>query len=441
MAGNHWALEVPLVQLDAAAAPTLAVAGSGGDAVFQFSPLPEGAAAAGKSDVAVTQGSSSSSRALVWQLEGATPSQLLLQEVGVNEERRGGGVRLSFAAPLLPAVSCIDLPQQHGTRLAMVTADGVVHTIQHRPPAGAAAAAGGGLARQLSAPGAVTSVPLAAAFQRTGAPTTLLEVDGTLCIGTAEGDLLCMPAGGADPAAAFQLTPTSGLTRMLGGFFGRPGGQAVRQLAELCFMDQHLVCAIHESGQLRLWDLRTRRWVHARLWCWGHHAWLPLLPLHAATRTPMQMFAMLAILLRSATCTDYLSVSLPPCLRSLQAGAHSRAAARQPGRRLGADAGTPGRCALRSVAATRMAGCAACVCVGGVRVSAHPAAAGSSTGGAPVFHTALHRSPLHLSPHLTPPLIPSHALLNHSCFPHPFPPSICCSRAPDCRHLHPACLF
>jgi hypothetical protein len=261
MAGNHRALEVPLVQLDAAAAPTLAVGGSGGDVVFQFSPLPEGAAAAGKSDVAVTQGSSSSSRCLVWQLEGATPCQLLLQEVGVSEERRDGGVRLSFAAPLLPSISCIDLPQLHGTRLAVVTADGVVHTIQHSPPAGA----GSGLARQLSAPGAVTSVPLAAAFQRTGAPTTLLEVDGTLCIGTAEGDLLCLPAGGADPAAAFQLTPTSGLTRMLGGFFGRPGGQAVRQLAELCFMDQHLVCAIHESGQLRLWDLRTRRWVVACL--------------------------------------------------------------------------------------------------------------------------------------------------------------------------------
>lgn len=46
---------------------------------------------------------------------------------------------------------------------------------------------------------------------------------------------------------------------MLGGFFGRPTGQAVRQLLELRFMDRRLLAAIHEGGQLRLWDLPTRR--------------------------------------------------------------------------------------------------------------------------------------------------------------------------------------
>lgn len=45
---------------------------------------------------------------------------------------------------------------------------------------------------------------------------------------------------------------------MLGGFFGQRGGHAVRQLMELRHMEQSLLAALHEGGQLRLWDLSTR---------------------------------------------------------------------------------------------------------------------------------------------------------------------------------------
>ena len=56
---------------------------------------------------------------------------------------------------------------------------------------------------------------------------------------------------------------------MFGGLFGRQGGQAVCQLAQLRHMDHHLLCAIHDSCTMRLWDLNTRRWVGG--WVGGAH--------------------------------------------------------------------------------------------------------------------------------------------------------------------------
>ncbi|EFN52609.1 hypothetical protein CHLNCDRAFT_138668 [Chlorella variabilis] len=251
------AVEVPLCLVEQLA-PILEVGVDGeSPACFQFKPLAEGTARAGKSEV---HQNSSASRCLVWQLEGGAPSQLRLQEVSVCEERREGGARLRFAAPLLPAVSCTESAQHGGTLVAVVSADGALHTIRH---SSSQAAGGASLLRQLQAPGAVTSVPLAPLFQRAGEPTALLEVGGVVCVGTQEGNLVCLPAGSTDAADAFVLAPTSGFGKMLGGFFGRPTGQAVRQLLELRFMDRRLLAAIHEGGQLRLWDLPTRRLVHS----------------------------------------------------------------------------------------------------------------------------------------------------------------------------------
>lgn len=67
--------------------------------------------------------------------------------------------------------------------------------------------------------------------------------------------LLCPAPGPSANAPA----PPAWSPQMLGGLFGRGGGQAVRQLLELRCMERRLLCAIHEGGQLRLWDLPTRR--------------------------------------------------------------------------------------------------------------------------------------------------------------------------------------
>lgn len=221
---SQWHIEVPVTDLRHADAPLVQV--PCGQAAFSLPQLPEGAARAGKSEA--VQCTTTCSRALVWQLDAAAPAELLLAEVAVNEERRDGAVRLVFSAPLLPSISCVDAPQDgmQGTRLSAVTADGTLHTLHYRSSAGTGSTSGGaaagaaadggprGLAHQLTAPDAVTSIALAPHFQRAGAPTAVLEVGGWTCVGTNEGNVVALPVGGADPAVAVVLAPTSGLTKV-----------------------------------------------------------------------------------------------------------------------------------------------------------------------------------------------------------------------------------
>lgn len=215
---SQRAMEVPLCSIEADA--PLREVPACGEPLFSFAALPAGSASAGK--VAAAQGVASCARALVWQLDGRAPAELLLAEVAVNEERRGAAVRLSFGCDLLPAVSCVEVPEG-GTRVAVLTADGALHTVWYggasAARAGAAALPPGtsGLARQLAAADAVVSVPLATHFQLAGAPTTLLEVGGWTCVGTSEGNVVCLPAGSSDPAAAVVLAPSSGLSKVRWG--------------------------------------------------------------------------------------------------------------------------------------------------------------------------------------------------------------------------------
>ena len=203
------ALEVPLSSADGPsdALPTRAVPALG-EAAFELPVLAAGAALAGRSEAA--QGGSGAC-CLLWRLEGAAPQTLVLQEAGVAEERRDAAAALAFEAPLLPAVAATDVHGAQGTRLSALTADGALHTFVHSSTPGAAT-----LARQLAATDAVTSLSLAPLFARAGPPTALLEVGGHMCIGTAEGNVVCLPAGPGpeDVASAFQLSPTSGLSKV-----------------------------------------------------------------------------------------------------------------------------------------------------------------------------------------------------------------------------------
>lgn len=208
---SQWALEVPIAAAEPLGDAATREVPALGDPAFELPGLPPGTARAGRSEA--NQGQASLSRCLVWRLEGDAPQHLLLQEAALNEDRRDGAARLAFVAPLLPAVSCAQT--QQGSRVAAVTADGALHTFLHTYDA-AGGSGGPSLARQLLAPDALTSVPLAAQFVRAGAPTTLLEVGGYMCIGTAEGNVVCLPAGATSAAAAFQLTPTSGFTKASG---------------------------------------------------------------------------------------------------------------------------------------------------------------------------------------------------------------------------------
>lgn len=202
------ALEVPLGSADGPSdAPPTREVPALGEAAFELPALPPGAALAGRSEA--SQGGSGAS-CLLWRLEAAAPQMLVLQEAGVMAERREAAVALAFEAPLLPAVAAADVHGAQGVRLSALTADGALHTFVHTSTPGAAS-----LARQLAAADAVTSVSLAPLFARAGPPTALLEVGSHLCIGTADGNVVCLPAGPRpdDVAAAFQLTPTSGISK------------------------------------------------------------------------------------------------------------------------------------------------------------------------------------------------------------------------------------
>lgn len=234
---SQWHIEVPLTHFGHADAPLVQV--PGGEAAFTLRQLPEGAARAGKSEA--VQCTTTCSRVLLWQLDASAPAELLLAEVAVNEERRDAAVRLAFSTPLLPSISCVSAPQGgvQGTRLSAVTADGALHTLHYRSAAGGSSGSSGtaagsapdsgarGLAHQLAAPGAIASVPLAAHFQRAGAPSAVLEVGGWTCIGTEEGNIVALPAGATDSAAAVVLAPTSGLTKVGRGaaWAGGAGGR------------------------------------------------------------------------------------------------------------------------------------------------------------------------------------------------------------------------
>jgi hypothetical protein len=264
------AIEVPIyVGDDDSRAPTLRVAG-GGPVVLPAAPrAAAGAAARPDAQGPVVAGAAHDfGRALVWRTAAAAPAVLHLTELDVVS---GSGAaaeceaRLEFGAPLLPLVATGGVSDGGGPLLAALTADGVLHVL--RLADGAAAAAPGAprpaLRARLAAPGALRAAALAPAFERLGAPTALLALGGLLCVGTASGVVLCLPAAAPDPAAAFELRagaePGRGLAAALGGLLGRPAQPAVEALAELRAMDRPLLAAFHARGGLRLWDLGTRR--------------------------------------------------------------------------------------------------------------------------------------------------------------------------------------
>lgn len=204
------------------------------------------------------------SREFIWRLESAEPCVLALHDVclvaGGNHDNE---VRLEFPIPLLPSICGVATAEGH--RVFSIAADGslVVVSLAHEPTAQEIRP----LHHRLSAEGSVTTVSLAETFERVGTPTTLLLAAETLCIGTASGTILCLPAMDPNPATAMELTASSGLfsslTGALGGLLGKPKAQPVEQLAELHCMGRPFLCSIHAGSVVRVWDLESRRMLHS----------------------------------------------------------------------------------------------------------------------------------------------------------------------------------
>ncbi len=203
------------------------------------------------------------SRALIWELEAEKPCVLSLRHFSVDG---GGGnedsttaVHLNFSAPILPSItSC---PTADGTNLFCLTSDGALHVITHhsRRSNNSTATSTTAFTRE-----AVHSISLASAFDRVGSPTALVHVQGTLCIGTSLGYILCLSAETPTLDTAYELDANAGiLNNFLSGFFSRGKPQDVEQLVELRFMDTSFLCSLHSGGVLRLWDLASKKMVHS----------------------------------------------------------------------------------------------------------------------------------------------------------------------------------
>ncbi|GAB4820336.1 hypothetical protein N2152v2_007382 [Parachlorella kessleri] len=253
-------VEVVIARLDKSKVPAVPV--PGGEPVLQLRPA---TSTAGK---VRTPPLSSVIRDTLWQLDAAAPQELLLVEYGFSTDWEETSARVAFGAPLLPSIGAA--VSAEGSLLAAVTADGALHLLH--VPAGLQQARGGSgaagrrasMAAALRQAGAVRSVQLAPAWVRAGTPTAVLMVDGHACVGTDQGTVVCLPVGSdaqpLDESDAFELkSGGGGLSKVFGGLWGKPAGQAVAQMLSLYFLGRELLLCVHEEGQLRLWDVGSRR--------------------------------------------------------------------------------------------------------------------------------------------------------------------------------------
>lgn len=271
-ANADLAVETLFSRLDVGAAPTHHVAALG-PPVYEWEPPARALA-----------GASTSTRlapdpyAIIWQL--LDNSRLLVQLVELSEESEEatggthGGTHahadsaprarpataavLQFGAPLLPSISAIH--REAGVTVAVLSADGALHTVTLDP----GAVRGRSLAQALAAPGTVASTLLGPQLARLGAPTALAHLPSHVCVGTEEGNVLCLPSDSLAPAAALELWASGALSKVLGAVFGGRAPQGVAHLLEVEVpgSSDRLLAAVHANGGLRLWELSSRKLLH-----------------------------------------------------------------------------------------------------------------------------------------------------------------------------------
>lgn len=222
--------------------PALRVGADGNDEIYQF--VPQTAVGSSLQPARVP---GNAPRALTWLIDAAEPSILSLQDFNSGGEPKESRAQLQFAAPLLPAASCVD-QEDRCTQLAVLTADGVLHAI----PVLWDGPLQRQMQRQLAPPGAVRSVLLRPVLERLGVPTTLLHVCNHICVGTDQGHILCLAATNPDPATAVELkVAVSALGAVIGSLWGRAPPQPVRHLASLNFGSSQFLCSFHDQAVFR----------------------------------------------------------------------------------------------------------------------------------------------------------------------------------------------
>jgi Nucleoporin Nup120/160 len=265
-----YAVEVPVTgKLDDSRIPTLEIDPASGPSKFDFNVATKVGCSLNSNvqNPIALSASQDDSKALIWELDAEKPCVLSLRHFSVDGgvDDNNNAVHLNFSTPILPSIS--SCPTADGNKIFCLTADGALHVITHKtnstsnmnnntPTATAATTAT--FTRE-----AVHSVSFASCFDRLGSPTALVYVQGTLCIGTSLGYVLCLPADNPTVESSFELDANAGLLNgLLSGFFNRGKPQDVEQLVELRFMDTSFLCSLHCGGVLRLWDLKSKKMVH-----------------------------------------------------------------------------------------------------------------------------------------------------------------------------------
>lgn len=258
-----YAVEVPITnKVDGSLIPTLDIEAACGPTKFNF-PLGNAVGCSLGSNVynpIAVSASQDDSRALIWELDADSPSVLVLRHFSVTADgsHEDDTVHLRFTAPILPSITSCQINQ--GSKIFCLTEDGGLHAITYLKERSGTDT----LLQSLSPLAeAVLSIPLGDYFDRLGEPTSLTRVEDTVCIGTSQGNVLCVAATNPSVDTIFELNLNAGLLGSLSGFFVRGVPQDVQQLVELKFMERSFLCSIHTGAVMKLWDLSTRRLVHS----------------------------------------------------------------------------------------------------------------------------------------------------------------------------------
>jgi len=204
------------------------------------------------------------SRTLIWKIESHDPCIVTLHDFCLD----GGDAKddeacLEFPCAVLPSIGGIATAD--GPRMFMITADGMLHIVAL--PTRAASQEEEALHVCLGAPGTITTLPLTQILERLGAPTSLILLEGTICIGTDQGHIFCLPADNPRQESAVELSASSGLLRglavVLEGFFGKDAARPVEQMTELSSLTGSLLCSVHSGSTMRIWDLAAGCLVHS----------------------------------------------------------------------------------------------------------------------------------------------------------------------------------
>ncbi|KDD75095.1 hypothetical protein H632_c873p0, partial [Helicosporidium sp. ATCC 50920] len=221
----------------------------------------------------------SSSRTLVWSLAGEARAELalhLVEPTSPHESQR--------AVVELPAAAA------SGVCGGLVTGEPVVFAVAGRTAlckvsvkVEEAGTDDGGLRRRLHA--RVEQVDLTSQLPAAASVTSVLLLEGRVCLGCDSGAVLVLDAAALEASGAQELRPSGGLS--LPSLFSRRGpgveASAVVQLLAYNYLEHAFLGVLHANSQLRLWDLASRAAVQT----------VDLLPAEAAARMQPKIAALI----------------------------------------------------------------------------------------------------------------------------------------------------